>query len=309
MKAARVHAFGGPDVIRIDDVPLPTPGPGEVLVRVHAAGVGPWDSWVRSGKSVLPQPLPLTLGSDLAGVIETVNANVDGLMPGDEVFGVTNARFTNACAEYAIASAAMIAKKPRNVDWITAAGVPVVAVTAWQMLFEHANLLPGQTVVVLGGAGNVGAYAVQLAKAHGAYVVGTGLPFELEDMKRLGADEAIDVTKGPIESVLHDVDVVIDTLGAKVHPSAIATLRADGSLISSVAPVDPDLAQRYRVRTKFILVDVRTAVLTRIAELLDAGSLRARVGEVLGFDEVVAAHEMLDGKRPHKNGKIVLRVV
>src|SRR5688572_28429950 len=159
MKAARVHQYGPPGTITLEDLPIPVPGPGEVLVRVHAAGVGPWDGWVRAGKSVLPQPLPLTLGSDFSGVVAAVGTGVAEFAPGDEVFGVTNPRFTGAYAEYAVAAAGMIAKKPPSLTHVDAASVPVVAVTAWQALFDEARLERGASVLIHGAAGNVGGYA------------------------------------------------------------------------------------------------------------------------------------------------------
>jgi NADPH:quinone reductase-like Zn-dependent oxidoreductase len=135
MRAARVHQFGGPDVISLDTIDRPEPGMDEVLVRVKAAGVGPWDGWIRGGRSVLPQPLPLTLGSDLSGIVEAVGPNVTTFQPGEAIVGVTNARFTGAYADYGIASAGMIAGKPETLDHVQAASPPVIAVTAWQALF------------------------------------------------------------------------------------------------------------------------------------------------------------------------------
>src|SRR5919199_567617 len=160
MMAWRVHEFGPPSVMRFERVPRPDPGPGEVLVKVEAAGVGPWDGWIRAGKSALPQPLPLTLGSDLCGEIVAVGPGVSDLRVGDPVYGVTNPRFIGAYAEYALASAAMIARKPTSLTYIEAASVPVIAVTAWQGLFDQAQLTAGQTVLIHGAAGNVGAHAV-----------------------------------------------------------------------------------------------------------------------------------------------------
>src|SRR5512144_2427477 len=164
MMAWRVHEFGPPQVMKFEPVARPKPGPGEVLVHVHAAGVGPWDGWIRAGKSALPQPLPLTLGSDLSGIVAAVGSGISGMAVGDQVFGVTNTQFLGAYAEYAVASAGMLAKKPNSLSYVEAASVPVVAVTAWQGLFDHARLEAGQTVLIHGAAGNVGAYAVQLAR-------------------------------------------------------------------------------------------------------------------------------------------------
>ena len=171
MKAVRIHRFGGPEVVVIEDVPVPTPGEQEVLVRVTAAGVAPWDALIREGLSkVTPQP-PLTLGSDLSGVVQAVGKGGSGFVAGDEIYGVTNPQFCGAQAEYAVASAGMIALKPSSLDFAEAASVPVIAVTAWQMLFEYAQARRGETVMILGAAGNVGAYAVQMAIDSGVRVV------------------------------------------------------------------------------------------------------------------------------------------
>src|SRR3954452_2473398 len=185
MKAWRVHEFGPPETMQFERVPVPNPGPGEVLVKVHAAGVGPWDGWIRAGRSALPQPLPLTLGSDLSGDIEAVGPDVTDLRVGEQVYGVTNPRFIGAYAEYALASAAMIARKPTSLSYIEAASVPVIAVTAWQGLFDQAQLMAGQAVLIHGAAGNVGAYAVQLARRAGIRTIATAAKEDLAYVREL----------------------------------------------------------------------------------------------------------------------------
>ena len=192
MMAWRVHEFGPPSVMRFERVLRPSPGPNEVLVKVEAAGVGPWDGWIRAGKSALPQPLPLTLGSDLSGEIVAVGPEVSDLHVGDQVYGVTNPRFTGAYAEYALASAAMVSRKPTSLTYIEAASVPVIAVTAWQALFDQAQLKAGQTVVIHGAAGNVGAYAVQLARRAGVRTIATASTDDIPFVRNLGADTVID---------------------------------------------------------------------------------------------------------------------
>src|SRR5262245_13395101 len=150
MKAWRVHEFGPPEAMIFETVPRPDPGPGEVLVKVHAAGVGPWDGWIRAGRSALPQPLPLTLGSDLSGTVAAVGPDISELAIGDQIFGVTNTQFLGACAEYAVASAGMLAKKPSSLSYAEAGSVPVVAVAAWKGLFGPARLYAGQAGVLSG---------------------------------------------------------------------------------------------------------------------------------------------------------------
>src|ERR1044072_3063221 len=202
MKAARIHEFGPPSVLVVEDVPRPTPGPGEVLVRVAASGVGPWDAGMRAHPSVVRVPLPLTLGSDLSGSIEEIGPGVSGFSRGEEIYGVTNDDFCGANAEYAIASAAKIAPKPRSLDHLQAASVPVVAVTAWQMLFEYGKATAGQTVLIHGGAGNVGAYAVQLARVANLKIFATCSSEDEPYVRSLGATNVIDYTTTKFEDVV-----------------------------------------------------------------------------------------------------------
>ena len=171
MKAARIDRFGGPDVVVVDEVPRPAPAAGELLIRVAASGVGPWDALIREGKSKVNPPPPLTLGSDLSGVVEEAGPGVNEFKKGDEIYGVTNPQFCGANAEYAVAHANMVALRPSRLSHVEAASAPVIAVTAWQMLFEYGNAKPNQTVMILGAAGNVGAYAVQLAVNAGPQVI------------------------------------------------------------------------------------------------------------------------------------------
>jgi len=307
MKAVRVHQYGGFEAIVHEEVPRPVPKQGQVLVRVKAAGVGPWDAWVRAGKSALPQPLPLILGSDLAGVVEGVGPGVFGFHPGDEIFGVTNSQFTGAYAEHAVADAAMIAAKPRRLTYIEAASVPVVASMAWQMVFDHGQVNGAKRVLVQGAAGNVGAFAIQLAKQTGAEVIGTAFTRDADYARTLRADQVIDVQTARFEEQVNDVDVVIDTIGGETLDRSFEVLKPGGVLVSSVAVPDQDKAAQHRVRGVFFLVAVTTAGLTKIADLVGSGQLTPNVGEVLPLSEARRAHEMLAGK-PHKRGKIVLAV-
>ena len=305
MKAVRVHKFGGLDAMTYEEVPRPVPEAGEVLVRIAAAGVGPWDAWVREGKSVLPQPLPLTLGADLSGVIEAVGPEAEGFASGDAVFGVTNGRFTGAYAEYAIAEARRLARKPAALSDIEAAAVPVIACTAHQMLSHHATVGAGQTVLVLGGAGNVGAYAVQLAQLNGARVIATARDRDLDFVRTLGAVEAFGAGAPPSPQWVGRVDVVIDTVGGEALPQAFDWLRPGGMMVSAVAEPDQQAARQRGVVAKFILVEVTTVDLQYIARLFEARQLTPHVGEVLSLSEARAAHEMLEGGK-RRPGKIIL---
>jgi NADPH:quinone reductase-like Zn-dependent oxidoreductase len=308
VKAARVHQYGPPSAIALEDLAIPVPGAGEVLVRVHAAGVGPWDGWVRAGKSVLPQPLPLTLGADFSGVIAAVGPGVAQFAPGDEVFGVTNPRFTGAYAEYAIAAAGMIAKKPSSLTHVDAASVPVVAVTAWQALFEEARLERGANVLIHGAAGNVGAYAVQLAHAAGMHVTATTFARDIAYVRSLGADNVIDAGSARFEDEVRNVDAVIDLVGGEMQQRSFGVLRAGGRLVSAVSEPDQKRAMAQGVTARFFLVKVTTGHLNRIAALIEERRLRTNVATVLPLAGAREAHEMLEGVRPRPGGKIVLRV-
>lgn len=310
MRASRIHEFGQPEVIAIEQVAMPEPGPGEVLVQVHAAGVGPWDSWIRTGKSVLPQPLPLTLGSDLSGVITKLGDGVTAFETGDEVYGVTNPQFTGACAEYAVASAAMISRRPRSITHVEAASVPVVATTAWQMLFEQAGLTSGQSVLVLGGAGNVGGYAVQFAHRKGLRVIATGFAKQLAELRRLGADQTIAVDAEQVDDLTASVDAVIDTIGGEWQVRSMTMVKRGGILVSAVSAPDAVVAEALGIRTLFFLVRVNTSTLAEIAAIIDHAELKPRVGLVLPMTGMIRAHEFLDGiRKPSPQGKIVIEVL
>jgi NADPH:quinone reductase-like Zn-dependent oxidoreductase len=306
MTAWRVHEFGPPEAMRFERVPRPDPGPGEVLVKVRAAGVGPWDGWIRAGRSALPQPLPLTLGSDLSGDVQAVGPDVFDFCVGDQVYGVTNPRFIGAYAEYSVASAAMIARKPTSITYIEAACVPVIAVTAWQGLFEQAQLKAGQTAVIHGAAGNVGAYAVQLAHRAGIRTVATAATDEVAFVRDLGADTVIDFRTQRFEDEIRDVDAVLDLVGGETQKRSFQVLRRGGKLISAVSPPDQELAKSHGVDATFFLVRVTSRHLTDIAGLIDNGELRTRVGTVLPLAAAREAHFILEGRRPPSKGKIVL---
>jgi NADPH:quinone reductase-like Zn-dependent oxidoreductase len=307
MKAVRVHRFGNIDVLKYEDVDRPTAGPDQILLRVKAAGVGPWDAWVRSGRSALPQPLPLTLGADVSGIVEGVGIGVRDFMRGDPVYGVTNSRFTGAYAEYAIAEASMVAAKPKSLNHVEAASVPVVASTAQQLVFDHGHVNASKRVLIHGAAGNVGAYAVQFAKLAGATVIASTRGADLEHVRSLHPDAIIDLEATRFEDAASGVDVVLDTIGGGILDRSFAVLKRGGIIVSSVDQPNPALALRHGVHADFFLVNVTTRGLTEIAALLDAGKLSTHVGETLPLVDAPRAHEMLAGA-PHKPGKIVLVV-
>ncbi|GGF17795.1 quinone oxidoreductase [Youhaiella tibetensis] len=307
MLAARVAQYGPVDAISLDRIPVPEPGPGEVLIKVSAAGVGPWDAWIRAGKSALPQPLPLTLGADLSGEVVRVGEGSSSPAAGDLVFGVTNPRFVGAQAEYAVCQSRSVQRKPAGLGHIEAAAIPVVAVTAWSMVFDYGAIQLGQRVLVHGAAGNVGAYAVQMAKAAGAQVVATCFSADVARVEALGADDVIDVSVEPFAGRVKYADVVLDTVGGVTQTASFDILVPGGRLVSSVSPPDQALAAEHRVKADFFLVDVTAERLAHVAGLVETRKLHVAIGEILPLRSVRRAHEMLAGA-PHRPGKIVLEV-
>jgi NADPH:quinone reductase-like Zn-dependent oxidoreductase len=301
VKAARIHSFGPPDVVVVEDMPMPSPGPGEVLVRVMAAGVAAWDAIIREGKSkVSPQP-PLTLGSDLSGVVEQVGPGVAGFAPADEVYGVTNQQFCGAQAEFAVAMAGMIARKPQSLNYVEAASAPVIAVTAWQMLLQYGQATRGQTVMVVGAAGNVGAYAVQMAVDAGIHVVAIAHLADQDLLHSLDVKSIIDSSKPAFEQDLPRVDVILDTVGGSTFQRCVAALKPGGKLVTSVS------TQPLPAGGISFYAEVTTARLQTLTPLFEAGRITARVGSVLPLSEARKAQDMLAGA-PHKSGKIVLQI-
>jgi len=307
MKAVRISKYGSLDVMKYTEVPRPEPGGGQLRVRGKAAGVGPWDALIREGKSGVHQTLPLILGSDIAGIVDAIGPNVSDFNVGDEVYGVTNEQFTGGYAEYALASAGMMARKPKTLSFIEAASAPVVAVTAWQMLFEYAHAAAGQKVLVLGGAGNVGAYAVQLAKGAGLEVIATASTRDLEFVRAMGAGTVVDFQHMRFEDVATSVDVVLDTVGGETRERSFGVLKPSGILVTIVSPPMPTEVAGIGAKAVYFIVEVNTSRLNTIAKLFDSGKLRPQVGTVLELEDARVAHQMLAGAA-HARGKIVLKI-
>jgi NADPH:quinone reductase-like Zn-dependent oxidoreductase len=254
----------------------------------------------------LPQPLPLTLGSDFSGEIVTVGSGVSELHGGDQVYGATNPCFIGAYAEYALASAEMVSIKPTSLTHVEAASLPVISVTAWQALFDHAQLKAGQTVIVHGAAGNVGSYAVQLARRAGVQTIATVATDDIPFARKLGANTVIDYRSQRFEEEVRDVDAVIDLVGGETQNRSFQVLRRGGKLISAVSRPDQHLAESHCVEAAFFLVNVASRYLAEIARLVDGGKLRTNVGAVLPLQDARTAHLMLERVRPQPKGKIVL---
>lgn len=301
-EVVQIASFGGPEVLSLEDAPVPTCGPGEVLVRVEASGVGPWDALIRDGNSVLDQPLPLILGSEVSGYVEAVGDGHGDFVVGQAVFGATNGRFVGGYARYSLCEARRLAIKPAEVTHIEAAALPVAAVTAYQMLFDAARLKTGQSVLVHGAAGVVGRYALQLARRAGLRVSATARPQDRATLERLGIEATVDLDHPGRASV----DAILDLVGGERQSELFNLIGPGGRLISIVAAPDQAIAAKHGVRAEFMLVDVRSEVLLALAEAVASGDINVDVGITLPLREAVRAHRILGGELPRPDGKIVL---
>ena len=308
MKAVRIHNYGGPEVLQYEAAPRPKPGKGEVLIRVHAAGVNPIDWKVRAGymKDFIPHLFPLILGWDVSGVIEEVGPNVSRFKKGDEVYSLPDHTRNGAYAEYIVVRESEVALKPNALHHVRAAAVPLAALTAWQALFDTGQLQPEQSVLIHGAPGGVGHFAVQLAKWKGAHVVGTASAKNHEMLYKLGADELIDYTTQRFEDVTRNIDVVLDTIGGDTQERSWQVLKKGGVLVSLVQPPSENKAKEHGVRGIRLGVRPNGQELVEIAKIVDAGKLAPVIDRILPLSEARRAHEL--SQSGHTRGKIVLRV-
>jgi NADPH:quinone reductase-like Zn-dependent oxidoreductase len=305
MRAVRQHELGGPEVLAVEEVPKPEPGPTEVLVRVVAAGVNPVDWKVRSGGGLLGEP-PFTVGWDVAGVVEAVGLGVTWLAAGDRVFGMPRFPREAACyAEYVVSPSRQLARIPDGLDDVEAAAAPLAGLTAWQSLVDTAGVGEGSRVLVLGAAGGVGHLAVQIAAARGAWVAGTSSAAKHGFLRELGVDEALDRDE-PV--VVGDVDVVLDAVGGEVGLGALPALRDGGVLVTVSGSSVPGLVEAAggRVRVAGILVEPDRVGMQALAALAVEGKLRPQVERTFPLEEAGAAQAL--GEQGRTRGKLVLRV-
>ncbi|MEU6867743.1 NADP-dependent oxidoreductase [Streptomyces sp. NPDC046876] len=309
MQAVTQDRFGGPEVLRLATVDRPAPGPAEVLVRIHAAAVNPTDVWHRAtgglaGTGVPPVPL----GWDLSGTVEAVGIGVTLFRPGDEVFGMPrHPAPAGTYAEYATSPARHLVRKPAGLDHVAAAALPLAGLTAWQALVDTADVQPGQRVLVHAAAGGVGHLAVQIAKARGAYVIGTASAAKHGFVRSLGADEVVDYRTTDFAETVAGVDVVLDTIGGAYGPRSLRTLRPGGLVVSLASPAEAALADeaaRHGVRAVFLAVEADHAGMRALADLAERGALRPHIAQVLPLAQAGRAHELSQSGRT--SGKIVL---
>ena len=312
MRAIAAPTWGTADVLEPVMIARPEPGPTEILVAVHAAGINAADwKWRASGGFGQGQwGDPPILGYDVSGVVEAVGLGASLFKPGDEVFGMP--RFPEQAggyAEYVVAPSRRFARKPESLDHVHAAALPLVGVTAWQALAEVADVQPGQRVLVHAAAGGLGHVAVQVAKSLGAYVVVTATAPKHELLRSLGADELLDYREIDFAETLRDLDVVLDTIGGDYGMRSLATLRRGGVLVALAGPLDPAVEARARelgVDAGFTLVEPDRAGLLAITDLVDSGGLRIEIAYVLPLADAARAHEL--GETNRTTGKLVLKI-
>jgi alcohol dehydrogenase len=332
MKAFVLTRYGRNEPVRAVEVPEPEMRSDDVLIQVHAASVNPVDFKIRNGelKPLLPYKLPLIMGSDLAGVVISAGPDVEAIKAGDEVYARVDKDRIGTFAEMAAVSEHAVAKKPRTLDMVHAASVPLVGLTAWQALVEKAQLQTGQTVLIHAGSGGVGTIAIQLAKHLGATVATTTSTVNVDWVKRLGADVVIDYTKDEFETMVRDYDVVLDTLGGEVLEKSLQVVRPGGKVISVAGPPEPDFAREYglnwfliqairalsfRIRRKakrrkvsysFLFMKPSGSQLRELGTLIDSGAIRPVVDRIFPFPSTPEALDYVE--KGHAKGKVVVQM-
>jgi NADPH:quinone reductase-like Zn-dependent oxidoreductase len=308
MKAVVVHEYGGPEVLKYEDAPKPEPKENEVLVRVIAAGVNPVDDGLRSGhysKYFGPKP-PFTPGGDIAGVVEKTGAKITKLKVGDAVYAYLDLDRGGGYAEYTVATEKEAALKPKSLAFEEAAAVPIVALTAWQALIDAARLSAGQTVLIHGGSGGVGTFAIQIAKARGAKVLATASTPNQDLLKQLGADVTIDYTKQKFEDVAKDVDVVFDCVGQDTLQRSYGVVKKGGFLVTIVASPDPAELTKHGIRGSSLSVAPNSDELAEITKLIEEKKIKVIVSQTFPLSDAAKAQEQAATR--HTRGKIVLKV-
>jgi NADPH:quinone reductase-like Zn-dependent oxidoreductase len=308
MKAVVIHEYGGPEVLKYEDVPQPEPKQDELLIRVIAAGVNPVDGMIRSGMFDKEghRVFPIILGGDISGVVEKVGSKITKFKSGDPVFAYVSLDDSGGYAQYALITEREGAPKPKSLTYVEAAAVPIVALTAWQALIDTAKLKAGQTVLIHGGSGGVGSFAIQIAKAHGAKVIATASTANQDLLKQLGADVAIDYTKQNFENIAKDVDVVLDSIGKDTLARSYGVVKKGGTIVSLVARPDPAELEKHGIRGEALSVDPNSDELSEIGKLIDDKKISVIVSQTFPLSEARKAQEQV--ATGHTRGKIVLKV-
>jgi len=303
MKAIVIHSSGGPEVLKYEDAPRPQPKDDEVLIRVMAAAVNPVDVFIREGRS---NQFPLIPGMDVAGVVEQVGNKVTKFKRGDAIYAYLSFEEQGGYAEFAVTKQDHAALKPKSIDFEHAAAVPLAATTAWQALIEKAELSAGQTVLIHGGSGGVGTFAVQIAKARGVNVTATASTANQDLLKQLGVDQPIDYTTTKFEDVVKDVDVVLNAVRGDTLARSYGVVKTGGIIVSITGEPDPAELEKHGIRGSALSAHPDAKVLEELAKLIDAGKIRPIVSAVMPLGDIVKAHQQIATR--HTRGKIVLKV-
>lgn len=304
MKAVRIHEFGGPEVLKYEDIPEPQPGPGEIRIRIIAAGVNPMDWKIRKGL-VGKLPLPMIMGLDVAGVVDALGHGGVFFQPEEEVFAKVSMG-DGGYAEYTVVNSTQAARKPRSIGFIESASIPTAGLAAWQALFDIAGLEKGQSVLIHGASGGVGTFAVQFARWKGAFVVATASGTNIEFLKSIGANVVINYTNQRFEDIVCDMDVVLDTVGGDTFDRSWGVLKPGGFLVSTVASIPEGAAEEHCVRAQTLMTRADGKELAQIAEIIDEMKVKPVVTTILPLSDAQKAHEM--SERRHMRGKIVLLI-
>ena len=308
MKAIVVHEYGGAEVLHYEEAPRPQPNDNEVLIRVLAASVNPVDAAIRSGKyaEYFHTKLPLIPGMDAAGVIEKAGSKITALKAGDPVYAFFTLREEGGYGEFALAKEGEVARKPSSITYEEAAAVPAAGSTAWQALVDAAKLGAGQTVLIHGGSGGVGHFAIQIAKARGARVIATASTANQEFLKKLGVDQAIDYTATKFEDVVKDVDVVLDAVGGDTLRRSYSVVKKGGIIVTIAGEPDQAALDAHGIRGVSISAAPKSETFAELTRLIEDGKVKPVVTQVFPLAEVAKAQEQIATR--HTRGKIILRV-
>jgi NADPH:quinone reductase-like Zn-dependent oxidoreductase len=318
MKAIRIHEFGGPEVMKLEEIERPVPARDEILVKVFASGVNPADWVIRNGGNDFLRPilkLPVTLGWDTAGIVEETGGDVTDFRKGDAVYGVPTFPGDGSYAEYCVAKANQFALKPKSIGFNEAAGVPLAALTAWTGIFEFGKVQAGQRILIHGASGGVGSFAVQFAKAKGAYVIGVASTQNLDYLQQLGADEVVDYKNQKFEDLVHDLDVVFDASPLRDNNErlkSVVVLKKGGILVSVNVdfPFSDEVTKalaKKNAKGEIVAVQSRQDWLEEIAQLIDEGKVKVVISKIYPLEEVAAAHR--ESETWHVRGKLILEII
>jgi len=311
MKAAQINKYGGSEVVEINkNAPKPAVSQGHLLVEVHAAGVNPVDWKIREGymQQMVPLQFPATLGGDFSGVVAEIGGGVSGFKNGDEVYGYASVLSggSGSFAEFALADAKTTARKPENISHVEAGALPLTGVSAWQALVDHIGISGGKKILIHGGAGGIGTIAVQLARHIGAYVAATASAKDLQHVKELGADEALDYKNQSFEDMLHNYDAVFDTVGGETYERSFKVLRKGGIIVSMLEQPRSELMEQYGVNAIGQFTQVDSERLAKLAELVDKSVIKVHVDKTFPLEQAGEALAYL--QQGHPRGKVVLKM-